>query len=105
MQLAREKYILFYEERIEDAVHGIFFFYILSKEGLRMSSVKVICHHGIKGQKWGVKNGPPYPLATGDHSASEKKFIVKKKSSKSSSESSKSKKSSQNIDKKRKVAK
>ena len=19
-------------------------------------------HHGIKGQKWGVKNGPPYPL-------------------------------------------
>lgn len=21
-----------------------------------------ICHHGIKGQKWGDKNGPPYPL-------------------------------------------
>lgn len=21
-----------------------------------------LCHHGIKGQKWGVKNGPPYPL-------------------------------------------
>lgn len=21
-----------------------------------------IYHHGIKGQKWGVKNGPPYPL-------------------------------------------
>ena len=21
-----------------------------------------IAHHGIKGQKWGVKNGPPYPL-------------------------------------------
>lgn len=20
-------------------------------------------HHGIKGQKWGVRNGPPYPLA------------------------------------------
>ena len=19
-------------------------------------------HHGIKGQKWGVRNGPPYPL-------------------------------------------
>ena len=19
-------------------------------------------HHGVKGQKWGVKNGPPYPL-------------------------------------------
>lgn len=30
-------------------------------------------HHGILGQKWGKKNGPPYPLAAGDHSASEKK--------------------------------
>ena len=30
-------------------------------------------HHGILGQKWGRKNGPPYPLGSGDHSASEKK--------------------------------
>ena len=22
-------------------------------------------HHGIKGQKWGVRNGPPYPLKRG----------------------------------------
>ncbi len=22
----------------------------------------VLVHHGIKGQKWGVRNGPPYPL-------------------------------------------
>jgi hypothetical protein len=22
----------------------------------------VLKHHGIEGQKWGVKNGPPYPL-------------------------------------------
>lgn len=22
----------------------------------------ILRHHGIKGQKWGVKNGPPYPL-------------------------------------------
>lgn len=21
-----------------------------------------LAHHGIKGQEWGVKNGPPYPL-------------------------------------------
>ena len=21
-----------------------------------------ISHHGVEGQKWGVKNGPPYPL-------------------------------------------
>lgn len=30
-------------------------------------------HHGILGQKWGKKNGPPYPLDASDHSASEKK--------------------------------
>lgn len=22
-------------------------------------------HHGVKGQKWGVRNGPPYPIETG----------------------------------------
>lgn len=32
-----------------------------------------LMHHGIKGQQWGVKNGPPYPLGVSDHSASEKK--------------------------------
>lgn len=30
-------------------------------------------HHGIFGQRWGKKNGPPYPLGASDHSASEKK--------------------------------
>lgn len=30
-------------------------------------------HHGIKGQKWGDKNGPPYPLEPSDHSAAEKR--------------------------------
>ena len=30
-------------------------------------------HHGILGQKWGKRNGPPYPLGSSDHSASEKK--------------------------------
>lgn len=30
-------------------------------------------HHGILGQKWGDRNGPPYPLGSGDHSAKEKK--------------------------------
>lgn len=30
-------------------------------------------HHGILGQKWGRKNGPPYPLDASDHSSSERK--------------------------------
>lgn len=24
--------------------------------------MKILIHHGIKGQKWGVRNGPPYPI-------------------------------------------
>lgn len=30
-------------------------------------------HYGILGQKWGSRNGPPYPLPASKHSASEKK--------------------------------
>ena len=32
-----------------------------------------LAHHGIKGQRWGVQKGPPYPLDAKDHSAAEKK--------------------------------
>ncbi len=31
-----------------------------------------LMHHGIKGQKWGKRNGPPYPLKEGQKSAAEK---------------------------------
>lgn len=34
-----------------------------------------IKHHGILGQKWGKKNGPPYSLGGGDYSESEKRKI------------------------------
>ena len=37
-----------------------------------------LSHHGILGQKWGKRNGPPYPLDAGDHSTSEKKAGWKK---------------------------
>ena len=30
-----------------------------------------LAHHGIKGQKWGKRNGPPYPLDEENHSPSE----------------------------------
>lgn len=41
-----------------------------------------ISHHGILGQKWGKRNGPPYPLGQEAHSASEKKAGWKKSLSK-----------------------
>lgn len=35
-------------------------------------------HHGVLGQEWGKRNGPPYPLSSSDHSSSEKKAGWKK---------------------------
>lgn len=32
-----------------------------------------LMHHGIKGQKWGKRNGPPYPLSDSAHSVNEKR--------------------------------
>lgn len=36
-------------------------------------------HHGILKQKWGVRNGPPYPLSGGDYSKAEKNAIYRKR--------------------------
>lgn len=33
----------------------------------------ILIHHGINGQKWGVRNGPPYPLDQDDLSPAERK--------------------------------
>lgn len=38
-------------------VKNYFYKYFINKP-----STKMLQHHGIKGQKWGVRNGPPYPL-------------------------------------------
>jgi hypothetical protein len=43
-----------------------------------------ISHHGIPNQKWGVRNGPPYPLKGGQYSVSEKRAIYKKRKKKNS---------------------
>ena len=37
------------------------------------AQMNCLSHHGIKGQKWGVQMGPPYPLGQGDHSKAEEK--------------------------------
>ena len=39
---------------------------------------KELKHHGIKGQKWGDRNGPPYPLNPSSHSKAEVKAGYKK---------------------------
>lgn len=36
-----------------------------------------LSHHGILGQKWGQRNGPPYPLGGGDYSKTEIEKIYK----------------------------
>ena len=44
-----------------------------------------LAHHGILGQRWGKRNGPPYPLGVGDHSEVEKQFNWEKSLAKSKS--------------------
>lgn len=34
-----------------------------------------LVHHGILGQKWGQRNGPPYPLGGGDYTVTEQRKI------------------------------
>ena len=49
-------------------------------------------HHGILGQRWGKRNGPPYPLDGNDHSQSEKKAGWRKSLSGGKESASKKKK-------------
>lgn len=44
-------------------------------------------HHGILGMRWGVRNGPPYPIGVSRHSASEKRAGWRKSLDKSGKES------------------
>lgn len=47
---------------------------IFENDSIKDSDIlDVIEHYGIEGQKWGVRNGPPYPLERKRMSASEKR--------------------------------
>lgn len=46
-----------------------------------MSNV-YLAHHGIMKQRWGVRNGPPYPLANKDRSKAERRANKESESSK-----------------------
>ena len=47
-------------------------------ETITVESIDIFMnHHGVLGQKHGVKNGPPYPLEEGDHSSSEESAAKK----------------------------
>lgn len=62
-------------------------------------------HHGILGQKWGKKNGPPYPLGASDHSAREKKAGWRKSLNKDNDKETKEKKKFHLSDKQKKYLK
>lgn len=42
-----------------------------------MEDINIIAHHGIKGQKWGVEHGPPYPVRRGAGGKPKTTSIVK----------------------------
>ena len=46
----------------------------MADEYITITEENSLAHHGILGQKWGRKNGPPYPLDAADHSAKEKRL-------------------------------
>lgn len=58
-----------------------------------------LVHHGIKGQQWGIRNGPPYPLGSGrTYKKRSKSLLVKgtkKEQSSSEYDHSKSKKAAE----------
>lgn len=64
-----------------------------------------LMHHGVDGQKWGVKNGPPYPLERGHKTSGKRKYRTDKGYHQKNQNGSKKRKTSQmsNDDLKREI--
>lgn len=45
---------------------------------VRRLQIDELYHHGVKGQEWGVKNGPPYPLDAKGRSLKKQQKLMKK---------------------------
>lgn len=65
----------------------------------------VVMHHGIEGQRWGKRNGPPYPLDSSQKSFAERKYRTNKGQHHKNQNGSKKRKTSQmsNDDLKRQI--
>lgn len=44
--------------------------------------VDYLAHHGIRGQRWGIRNGPPYPLKGGSYTKTEWKALKESRKTK-----------------------
>lgn len=47
---------------------------VYNYRNVQIENLIFLAHHGIKGRKWGVKNGPPYPLDKANSGSKSKKL-------------------------------
>lgn len=93
----KKKFMKYYKLEHGDASIGNYYGVIFSKAEIK--------HHGILGQKWGKRNGPPYPLDAEDHSQREKKAGWRKSLDKDGPSETQKKSGLQLTDKQKKMLK
>lgn len=73
--------------------------------GIPFSATNSLNHHGIKGQRWGKRNGPPYPLDEEGHSKTEVKAGWEQSLEKSKNDTKKQKQRFQLTDRQKDIIK
>lgn len=74
-------------------------------DDLTFTTQSVLLHHGIEGQKWGVMNGPPYPLDSYLSTGKSLRKAARKEAKAGSKEYSNAKKAAKNYKANMKLAK